>query len=196
MRRLIYDSDMWLSMNAEQLQTLEQVSQFVDGSEALEWGIRVQGSNYPREVPLDRGGADKIKISCLKRDENGVIRKYIKRITGNSGAPVSSLIKTYKGTGTKENGIQKAPFSSEVSLIRSWAVGQNRWITQVVKWISHQKDYCQTPSRNGAQSPGLPLLVNPWTTRTGDISPHRFRDAFAAQSKLWNALCLLPIITC
>ena len=47
---------MRLIMNDEQLQTIEQVKQFLEGSEAVEF----RGCNYRREIWLDKGGADKV----------------------------------------------------------------------------------------------------------------------------------------
>ena len=37
MRQLVYDWDMQLIMNDKQLQTIEQVKQFLEGSEAIEF---------------------------------------------------------------------------------------------------------------------------------------------------------------
>jgi len=46
-------------------------------------------------MPLDRGSADKIQISCFKRDEKRVIGQYIKRVMGYSRSKVSRLMAEY-----------------------------------------------------------------------------------------------------
>jgi hypothetical protein len=82
-------------MNDEQIQTLEQVSQFLDGSEALEFrGLTTEEKYRWIEEVLIR-----FKYHRLKRDEKGVIRRYIEKITGYSRAQVSRLIRRYKETG-------------------------------------------------------------------------------------------------
>jgi len=81
-------------MNDEQLQTLEQVNRFLEGSEALEFRGPTTQEKYCwiKEMLL------RFKYHCLKRDEKGVIRRYIERITGYSRAQVSRLIGRYKQT--------------------------------------------------------------------------------------------------
>jgi len=82
-------------MNDEQLQTLEQVNQFLDGSEALELrGLSTEEKYRWIEEVLIR-----FKYHRLKRGEKGVIRRYIEKITGYSRAQVSRLIRRYKETG-------------------------------------------------------------------------------------------------
>ena len=94
-RQLVYDWDMRLIMNDEQLQMLEQVKQFLEGSEAVEFrGLTTEEKYRWIEEVLIR-----FKYHRLKRDEKGVIRRYIERITGYSRAQVSRLIRRYQQTG-------------------------------------------------------------------------------------------------
>jgi len=82
-------------MNDEQLQTIEQVNRFLEGSEEVEFrGLTVEEKYRWIEEVLIR-----FKYHRLKRDEKGVIRRYIERITGYSRAQVSRLIREYKRTG-------------------------------------------------------------------------------------------------
>jgi transposase InsO family protein len=86
---------MRLIMNDEQLQTIEQVNRFLEGSEALEFrGLTIEEKYHWIEEVLIR-----FKYACFKRDEKGAIRRYIERITGYSRAQVSRLIRRYKETG-------------------------------------------------------------------------------------------------
>ncbi len=82
-------------MNDGQLQTVEQVRQFLEGSEAVEFrGLTAKEKYYWIEEVLIR-----FRYHRLKRAEKGVIRQYIQKITGYSRSQVSRLIAEYKRTG-------------------------------------------------------------------------------------------------
>tara|TARA_B100000315_G_C14510265_1_gene556621 strand:+ start:108 stop:1349 length:1242 start_codon:yes stop_codon:yes gene_type:complete len=82
-------------MNDGQLQTIEQVKQFLEGSKALEFrGLTAEEKYKWTETVLVR-----FSYLRLKKAEKGVIRQYIQKITGYSRAQVSRLIAEYKRTG-------------------------------------------------------------------------------------------------
>ena len=82
-------------MNDGQLQTLEQVRGFLEGSEAVEFrGLTAQEKYYWIEEVLIR-----FRYHRLKRAEKGLIRRYIEKVTGYSRSQVSRLIAEYKRTG-------------------------------------------------------------------------------------------------
>ena len=82
-------------MNDEQLQTVEQVRGFLEGSGAVEFrGLTAQEKYCWIEEVLIR-----FKYHRLKRGEKGVIRRYIEKVTGYSRSQVSRLIAEYKRTG-------------------------------------------------------------------------------------------------
>jgi transposase InsO family protein len=82
-------------MNDGQLQTVEQVRQFLEGSEAVEFrGLSVDGKYQWIEEVLVR-----FRYHHLKRAEKGVIRRYIGKVTGYSRSQVSRLIAEHKRTG-------------------------------------------------------------------------------------------------
>ena len=86
---------MLLIMNDGQLQTVEQVRGFLEGSEAVEFGgLTAQEKYYWIEEVLIR-----FKYHRLKRAEKGVIHRYIEKVTGYSRSQVSRLIAEYKRTG-------------------------------------------------------------------------------------------------
>jgi hypothetical protein len=86
---------MRLNMNDKQLQTIEQVKQFVEGSEAVEFkGLTVSEKYYWIEEVLIR-----FKYLRLKRAEKGVIRRYIQKVTGYSRSQISRLIREYRWKG-------------------------------------------------------------------------------------------------
>ena len=82
-------------MNDGGLQTVEQVRQFLEGSEAVEFKGLAAGEKYYwiQEVLI------RFKYHLLKRDEKGVIRRYIEKVTGYSRAQVSRLIAEYRRRG-------------------------------------------------------------------------------------------------
>jgi len=78
-------------MNDGQLLTVEQVRQFLEGSEALEFrGLTAEEKYYWIEEVLIR-----FSYPRLKKAEKGVIRQYIQKITGYSRSQVSRLIGDY-----------------------------------------------------------------------------------------------------
>ncbi len=82
-------------MNDEQLQTIEQVKQFLEGSERVEFrSVTVEEKYVWIERVLVR-----FRYYCLKRGEKGVIRRYIEKVSGYSRAQVSRLIGEYKRRG-------------------------------------------------------------------------------------------------
>jgi hypothetical protein len=82
-------------MNDERLQTIEQVKQFLEGSEALEFrGVSVEERYHWMETVLVR-----FRYYGLKRAEKGVIRRYIEKVSGYSRAQVSRLIGEYNQRG-------------------------------------------------------------------------------------------------
>jgi len=82
-------------MNDERLQTVEQVRQFLEGSEAVEFrGLTAKEKYYWIEEVLVR-----FRYHRLKRAEKGVICRYIGKVTGYSRSQVSRLIAEYKRTG-------------------------------------------------------------------------------------------------
>lgn len=82
-------------MNDERLQTIEQVKEFLAGSEALDFGgVLVEERYRWIQAVLVR-----FKYYQLKRVEKGVIRRYIKKVSGYSKAQVSRLIREYHQRG-------------------------------------------------------------------------------------------------
>ena len=94
---------MQLIMNDEKLNTVEQIKQFLEGSDALEFeGVSI-GERYRWiETVLVR-----FKYAQLKRVEKGVIRLYIEKVSGYSRAQVTRLIRCYKQQGRLRKTQQK-----------------------------------------------------------------------------------------
>ncbi len=82
-------------MNDEKLQTIEQVKQFIEGSEALVFqGISLEERYRWIEAVLVR-----FVYFWLKRAEKGIIRRYIEKASGYSRSQVSRLIGQYTQQG-------------------------------------------------------------------------------------------------
>jgi len=82
-------------MNDGQLQTVEQVRQFLEGSEVVEFrGLTAEEKYCWIEEVLIR-----FSYPGLKRAEKGVIRRYLQKVTGYSRSQVSRLISEYNQTG-------------------------------------------------------------------------------------------------
>jgi hypothetical protein len=82
-------------MNDQYLQTVEQVRQFLEGSDRIEFrGLEAKEKYYWIEEVLIR-----FSYYHLKRAEKGVIRRYAGKVTGYSRPQVSRLIAEYKRIG-------------------------------------------------------------------------------------------------
>ena len=94
---------MQLIMNDEELQTIEQVKQFLAGSEALTFkGVSVEERYRWIEAVLVR-----FTYHRLSRAEKGVIRQYLQKVSGYSRAQVTRLIRCYKQQGRLRKTQQK-----------------------------------------------------------------------------------------
>jgi hypothetical protein len=82
-------------MNDEKLQTLEQVRQFIEGSQPLKFaGIQTREKYRWVEEVLK-----KFRYNRLKKAGKGLIRRYLIKVTGYSRAQVARLIGKYQESG-------------------------------------------------------------------------------------------------
>jgi transposase InsO family protein len=82
-------------MDDKELRTLEQVKQFLDSSQVIEFrGINLKEKYYWTEEVLKR-----FKYQWLKKAGKGVMREYIEKVTGYSRSQVNRLIWRYRQTG-------------------------------------------------------------------------------------------------
>ncbi len=82
-------------MNDERLTTIEQVKQFLAGSEALTF----RGVSIEERYPWIESILVRFTYFRLSRAEKGVIRRYIEKVSGYSRAEVCRLIRQYKQQG-------------------------------------------------------------------------------------------------
>ena len=89
---------MQLIMNDAKLQTIEQVKQFLEATEVLEF----KGLSTEEKYQWIKDVLIRFEYHHLRRNKKGVIRRYLERVTGYSRAQVSRLIRRYKQTGHLE----------------------------------------------------------------------------------------------
>ena len=86
---------MQLNMDDKQIQTLEQVKQFVASSQTIEFkGINTQEKYQWIEEVLR-----KFKYQWLKRNGKGILRRYIEKVTGYSRSQVARLVGRFQESG-------------------------------------------------------------------------------------------------
>jgi len=86
---------MRLKMNDEKLQTLEQVRQFIEGSQPLEF----EGVHTKEKYQWMGEVLTKFRYNRLKKEGKGLIRRYLAKVTGYSRAQVARLIGKYQESG-------------------------------------------------------------------------------------------------
>ena len=82
-------------MNDEQLQTLEQVRQFIEGSREVEF----EGVNTKEKYKWMEEVLKKFRYFRLRKEGKGLIRRYIIKVSGYSRSQVTRLIGKYQETG-------------------------------------------------------------------------------------------------
>ena len=91
----MYVWNMQLIMDVKQIQTLEQVQQFVASSR----GIAFSGLNLKEKYLWTEEVLKKFKYPWLKRKGKGILRRYIEKVTGYSRSQVARLVGRYQESG-------------------------------------------------------------------------------------------------
>ena len=82
-------------MNDEQLQTQEQVKEFVEGNQPVEF----RGLNTREKYKWTEEVLKRFRYSILRKDGKGLIKRYLLKVTGYSRAQVTRLIGLYERSG-------------------------------------------------------------------------------------------------
>jgi len=82
-------------MNDTQLETLDQVRQFLEGSEAISFQIESKDARYH----WLQHTLVKFRYLQLSKTDKGLITRYLRKMTGYSLAQVKRLIRQYRKTG-------------------------------------------------------------------------------------------------
>jgi transposase InsO family protein len=86
---------MQLNMDDKQIQTLEQVKQFVASSQTIEF----KGINTKEKYRWIEEVLRKFKYQWLKKNGKGIIRRYIEKVTGYSRSQAARLVERYQESG-------------------------------------------------------------------------------------------------
>jgi transposase InsO family protein len=86
---------MRLKMNDEQLQTLEQVKEFVAASQP----VKFQGLNVSEKYRWMEGVLKRFRYPMLKKEGKGLIKSYLLKVSGYSRAQLTRLIGQYLKSG-------------------------------------------------------------------------------------------------
>jgi hypothetical protein len=86
---------MQLNMDDKQIQTLEQIQQFVASSQTIEF----KGIDTKEKYQWIEEVLKKFKYQWLKRHGKGILRRYIEKVTGYSRAQVARLVSSYRESG-------------------------------------------------------------------------------------------------
>jgi hypothetical protein len=82
-------------MNDEQLQTLEQVKNFIEGSQEVEF----RGLNGHEKYNWIEGVLKRFRYLKLQKEGKGIIKIYLLKVTGYSRAQLTRLIRLYQQSG-------------------------------------------------------------------------------------------------
>jgi hypothetical protein len=86
---------MKLKMNDEQLQTVEQVKGFLEGSQKVEF----RGINTREKYDCIEEVLKRFRYSKLHKEGKGLIKSYLLKVTGYSRAQLTRLIRLYQQSG-------------------------------------------------------------------------------------------------
>jgi Integrase core domain len=89
-------------MNDEQLQTLEQVKGFVEGSQPVDF----HGLNTREKYQWTEDVLRRFRYPKLQKEGKGLIKSYLLKVTGYSRSQITRLIRLYQESGK----IQKTPY--------------------------------------------------------------------------------------
>lgn len=89
---------MKLIMDDKRLKTVEQIKQFLDGSETLDFG----GTSVKERYDFIETVLRRFKYFRLKKNGKGLILRYIRKVTGYSLSQVNRLVRNFEQKGQLE----------------------------------------------------------------------------------------------
>ncbi len=95
---------MIVTLHTQGLQTLAQVRAFVAGSEPISFTLEDRSKAYDWMVCTLR----QFGYACCKRSDKGVLRQYLRTVTGLSRAQVARCIKQFTADGVCASRIDAA----------------------------------------------------------------------------------------
>ena len=84
-----------MTLRTERIRTLDQIRAFLDGSEPTDFRFAGRDSAYD----FVRRTLVRFEFHGLKRDEKGLVKRFIEKVTGYSRAQITRLVKQHCRTG-------------------------------------------------------------------------------------------------
>ena len=94
-----------MTLRTERIGALDQIRAFLEGSEPTDFRFAGRDSAYD----FVRRMLVRFEFHGLKRDEKGLVKRFIEKVTGYSRAQVTRLIRQHRRTGGIRDHRKKAP---------------------------------------------------------------------------------------
>ena len=107
-------------MSLEQLTTIDAIREFLDGTQAVAFGVATSKEERYRWV---RKTLVEFRYYQLGKADKGVVTRYLMKVTGYSLAQVKRLIKQYRQTDTvtvktaRRNGFKRRYSAADIRLL-------------------------------------------------------------------------------
>ena len=96
---------MIVTLRTERIRTLDQIRAFLDGSEPTDFRFAGRASAYD----FVRRTLVRFEFHGLKRDEKGLVKRFIEKVTGYSRSQITRLVKQHRRTGGIRDHRKKPP---------------------------------------------------------------------------------------
>ena len=94
-----------MTLRTERIRTLDQIRAFLDGSEPTDFRFAGRDSAYD----FVRRTLVRFEFHGLKRDEKGLVKRFIEKVTGYSRSQITRLVKQHRRTGGIRDHRKKPP---------------------------------------------------------------------------------------
>ena len=94
-----------MTLRTERIRTLDQIRAFLDGSEPTDFRFAGRASAYD----FVRRTLVRFEFHGLKRDEKGLVKRFIEKVTGYSRSQITRLVKQHRRTGGIRDHRKKPP---------------------------------------------------------------------------------------
>ena len=96
---------MIVTLRTERIRTLDQIRAFLDGSEPTDFRFagRASACDFVRRTLV------RFEFHGLKRDEKGLVKRFIEKVTGYSRSQITRLVKQHRRTGGIRDHRKKPP---------------------------------------------------------------------------------------
>ena len=94
-----------MTLRTERIRTLDQIRAFLDGSEPTDFRFAGRASAYD----FVRRTLVRFEFHGLKRDEKGLVKRFIEKVTGYSRSRITRLVKQHRRTGGIRDHRKKPP---------------------------------------------------------------------------------------